>query len=297
MFENPYGVPHAEIVSMLLELPAEMAAQVVFGKYVESSGLVFSGELIQQLIDREALHYSFAWNREFRVTGDRWHDAEAVALAKQMPWDVRRQRFAGGVDFARQTDFTVVIVLDVSSLPARVVWYRRLNRVPWDSIYREVGRAASIFGPSFLGDQTGMAGDVIFENLEETVYCRKHDRVFRRGMLGCSNRDGQRLDCREDKGDYVPLSCVDGFPFTTNSKKNLIEHLRNVMGVGYRAGTPDPFGRLRCPPIVQIEEELSFYSWDDKGLETDTVMGLALAAWQGLEDRPGESLVGSIHGY
>ena len=52
MFENPHGVPHGEIVRMIVENPPEVSAQTVFGKYVESSGLVFSGELVQMLIDR-----------------------------------------------------------------------------------------------------------------------------------------------------------------------------------------------------------------------------------------------------
>jgi hypothetical protein len=304
MFENPYGVPHEEIIAMLLELPSEMAAQVIFGKYVESSGLVFTGELIQQLIDRTAKHYSLAWDREYRITGDRWHFGESVELAKQTPWEVRRHRYAGGVDFARQTDFTVISVLDVSYFPARLVYYRRLNRVPWDSIYREIGRAVSVFGPSWLGDQTGMAGDVIFENLEDTTYCLQHDRVFRREAQGCRDKDGERLSCRESVHNefgekvrnYFPLACVDGYVFSQNSKKNLIEHLRNLMGIGYQSGSDIPFGRLRVPPIVQIEEEASFYAWDDKGLDTDTIMSLALAAWQGLEDQPGAPSPGSIHG-
>ena len=56
------------------------------------------------------------------------------------------------------------------------------------------------------------------------------------------------------------------------------------------------FGYVRMPPIVTVEEELAFYAWDDKGLDTDTVMSLALAAWQGLEDVPQSALLGSVYG-
>jgi len=31
MFSNPYGVPHAEIMAMMMEFPPEVAAQVIFG--------------------------------------------------------------------------------------------------------------------------------------------------------------------------------------------------------------------------------------------------------------------------
>lgn len=99
-----------------------------------------------------------------------------------------------------------------------------------------------------------------------------------------------------DPADYISLGCVDGFDFSASSKKNLIEHARNVMSVGYRSGSDEPFGHVRIPPISKIEEEHSFYSWDDKRLETDTVMGLALALWQGMDDVPQSPLFGSVHG-
>ena len=297
MFENPYGVPHDEIVAQLLEMPAEVAAQVIFGKYVESSGLVFTGERIDMLFDREALHYGGAWNRELRITTDRWHDAFSVEHARQMPSDTRKQRFASGIDFARQTDFTVIFTLDISVRPCRVVYYRRLNRVPWESIYREVGRVAAIFGESILADSTGMAGDVIMDALDSRWYCPIHDRTVQKESGLCRDRNHDALtNPKCDPRRFVNLGCVDGYPFSTGSKKNLIEHLRNTLDVGYLSGSDEPFGWLRSPPIVQLEEELAFYAWDDKGLDTDTVMALALAAWQGLEDVPGPALIGSAYG-
>jgi hypothetical protein len=286
MFENPHGVPHDEIVAMLLELPSEVAAQVIFGKYVESSGLVFSGELIQMMIDRSLP----------RVTGDYWFDQETVDYCKTFGKvhgrDALKSRFHTGIDFARQTDFTVIFGLDTRLFPARVCYYKRLNRVPWESIYREVGRALALFGPSALGDSTGMAGDVIFDALESRYYCVVHDRNAMVADPGCRDRNGQALPgCKAD--DHIMLGTVDRYPFSSGTKMQLIEHLRSAMSKGYRNGSEEPFGALRVPPIVQVEEEASFYAWDDKGLETDTIMSLALAAWQGLEDAPAPAVVGS----
>lgn len=289
MFENPYGVPHDEIMAMLVELPAEVAAQVIFGKYVESSGLVFTGELIQQMIDRSI----------GRITTDRWMAPGSVEEAANWPYHHRGHRWHIGVDVARQTDYTVIFVIDCQIRPARIVSYRRLNRVPWETIYREIGRTMSRFGPSCLMDSTGMAGDVILDALEGRRYCPTHDRTVLIDPNGgggiCRDRHGKALgDC--DERLHVPLGAVEGFIFSTNSKKQLVEHLRNVLGVGYRAGSDEEFGWLRVPPITQLEEEMSFYAWDDKGLDTDTVMALALAAWQGLEDVPAPILIGSVHG-
>lgn len=289
MFENPYGVPHDEIMAMMMEFPAEVAAQVIFGKYVESSGLVFTGELIQNMLDRSL----------DRITGDRWIDPAARAEAANWPAHSRNQRWHIGIDVARKTDFTVIFVLDCYVRPARAVAYRRLNRVPWETIYREIGRHMAIFGTSALIDSTGMAGDVILDALEGRRYCPRHDRTVLIDPNGgggiCRDRQGNALpDCQE--WEHIPLGAVEGYPFSTNSKNQLMEHLRNTLSVGYRQGSDEPYGWLRTPPIVQLEEEMSFYAWDDKGLDTDTVMALSLAAWQGLEDVPQPISFGSVHG-
>jgi hypothetical protein len=286
MFENPYGVPHEEIVSMLLELPSEVAAQVVFGKYVESSGLVFTSELIEMAVNDDA----------GRVTGDRWHDADVVAECKAMPFEGKRNRFHTGIDYARQTDYTVISVLDTRARPAQLVYYRRLNRVPWESIYREVGRALAIFGPSALADSTGMAGDVIMDAIESRRYCPVHDQTFLVADGICIDRHtGQR---NRDCGDsvHISLGSVDGYPFSQGTKRELLEHFRNVLGVGYVSGSDLDFGWLRMPRIVQAVEEMSFYTWLDKGLETDVLMSIALACWQGLEDAPAPAVIGSMYG-
>lgn len=288
MFENPYGVPHDEIVSMILELPSEMAAQVIFGKYVESSGLVFTGELIQMLFDRDGKHYQ--GKAPDRVTGDRWVDSWTMQQARLMSHEQKRGIFATGVDFARLNDFTVLVTLDIRTRPARVVAYRRLNRVPWEGIYREVGRAVYTWGPNVLCDATGMAGDVILDALEERYYDAKADRTILKEQVPEDNGYGDHART------FVSLNCVDGYQFTKSSKQGLIEHLRNLLSVGYNSGDTEDFGWLRSPPIVALEEELSFYSWDDKQLDTDTVMALALAAYQGLELTAGESHLGSPYG-
>jgi hypothetical protein len=75
MFDNPHGVPPAEVIRMIVENPPEVTAQTVFGKYVESSGLVFLGELIEMMIDRR-------WKR---VVGNAWVDGHAANQAHHLP--------------------------------------------------------------------------------------------------------------------------------------------------------------------------------------------------------------------
>lgn len=296
MFENPHGVPHDEIVQMMLELPAEMAAQVIFGKYVESSGLVFTGELVQMLFDRAGSHYGGVPIP--RITGDNWIYNEALIQAGQMNQDQKRNIYATGIDWARLNDYTVIFTLDIRTRPARVVNYRRLNRVPWEGIYREVGRTVHAFGPNVLSDGTGMAGDIILDALQERQYCPTHDRILLRDNGVCRDRRGDPLGgCGGTRHEpYVELNCVEGFQFTKSSKQGLIEHTRNALSSGYRAGSGDDFGIVRAPPIVALEEELAFYAWDDKKLDTDCVMAFALAVYQGIEMSVGEAYIGSPYG-
>jgi hypothetical protein len=289
MFDNPHGVPRDEIIAYIAETPAEVVAQVVFGKYVESSGLVFSGELIQNLVDRTAE----------RITANSFLDRAALTRARSLGYayqDFGRWPYHTGVDFARQTDYTVITTIDTTTLPARVVYFRRLNRVPWETIYTEVGRAASMWGPNVLCDGTGPGGDVVMDELENRLYCPIHKKTVLATGAVCLGRRGEVLE-HPERHHYLPLNVAEAFHFTGTTKKELVEHLRNVLSVGYDATTPDVgFGNLRCPPIVQLEEELTFYAWDDKKLVTDSVFSLALAAWSGLEDPIGEAALGSIYG-
>lgn len=287
MFENPHGVPRDEILRMIATNPAEVVAQTVFGKYVESSGLVFTGELIQNMIDHR-----------IKVPGEAYLNKERLQAARaEMEFykDSWVNPFHTGVDFGRQTDYTVIHTLDISTLPAQTVYWKRLNRVPWESIYEEVGRAVYYFGPNVLVDASGPAGDVIVDALMGRHYCPVHHRTPLVG--GRCMRDGEVLGC--EAGAYVPLSCIDGYYFSSGqgqAKKELVEHLRNTMAVGYAPDAEEAWGWIRTPNIPQLEEELTFYTWDDKRLMTDCIFALALAAWSGLEDVVGSAAVGSAYG-
>jgi len=288
MFDNPYGVDPEEIAKIVTENSPEMVAQVVFGKYVELSGLVFTGELIQNAIDRSLP----------RVLGSAWVDREAAKQA-QLDYEITKwwgQRYHTGVDLARQTDYTVIFTIDtmgVPDRPAKLVYYKRINRVPWESIYAEIGLARYLFGPNILFDSTGPGGDTVRDALESRQYCATHHRTLLNDAR--CQKNGEFLGC--SPRDYLALNCADGFHFSGSSKKELVEHLRNVLSIGYNPGNPDvSFGWLRVPPIPQLEEELAFYAWDDKRLQTDCLFALALACWSGLEDVVGDSVIGSIFG-
>jgi hypothetical protein len=287
MFDNPHGVPHEDIIRYILENPPEVIAQVVFGRYVESSGLVFTAELIQQMIDR-----TLPVVRSQTYLDPAAADGAEEWLTRFKYWG---QRYHTGVDFARQTDYTVVTTIDTLHKPARVVYWKRLNRVPWETIYAEVGRARMLFGPNILCDGTGPGGDVAMDALESRLYCPVHHRCVLLDQPQCLDPRGEPLECNRDV--YLGLSCAEAFHFTGTTKKQLVDHLRICLSVGYNpVGESNDFGWIRTPPIPQLEEEMTFYTWDDKGLETDCLFSLALAAWSGLEDPVSAPALGSVYG-
>lgn len=273
MYENPWGVPHEEIDRMVRENPPEVVAQVVFGKFVESSGLVFTAELINQFFDRSVP----------KVMADFWVDE---ARTRQGRLDQSNKldpyRYSIGVDLARKKDYTVIFVIDLRAHPHRVVYYRRLNRVPWDTIYAEIGRACAWYsGYELFVDATGSGGDVVMDALLSHWYCPAHHVVY--PMNGRCSQHGRPAPGWELEGGncFVKRVRIDAqeYIFTAKGKADLINHLQDVFSDGYDASRPElEFGLLRCPVIHHLQEELTEYAWEDKKLQTDCVFGLALAA-------------------
>lgn len=291
MFDNPHGVKPHEIMRYIVENPPEIVAQVVFGKYVESSGLVFSGELIKKMFD----------TTQDVVRANQWIDKDAARQAR-MEFEHRGgrwgHRYHTGVDFARQTDYTVITTLDCAVRPARLVYWKRLNRVPWEAIYAEVGLAAHLWGRDILCDGTGPGGDTAMDALWSRRYCPEHHQCNLGGTRCTNPKTSEVYGC--NPRSYISLAFADDYDFgggTGLRKRELVEHLRAVLSVGYDpVDASKDFGWLRLPPIPQLEEELAFYTWDDKRLMTDCLFSLALAAWSGLEDAPRGSIVGSVYG-
>ena len=95
MLQNPYGVPRSEVAKYIANNTTEVVAQVVFGKYVDASGLVFSSELITQLFDRTMPKVS----DDFWIDTDRWKKGRV-----EQAEDFNPHRYATGVDLGRKKD-------------------------------------------------------------------------------------------------------------------------------------------------------------------------------------------------
>ena len=291
-FENPYGVPWRELARLIVEQPSAMVAQTVFGKLVPDDGAVFSFELLQGL---------FRGWAGGPISSTVWIDAEVqeqAGLVRQFLRDQGRapvDRFCGGADLARKKDATVIFVLDLDGVPerpARVVYYRRVERCPWPVIYAEIALASYLFDCEILVDSTG-AGDVVCEELDNRSYCPAH-HVTNEVPNGCVDHEGTPRGCRPE--DYRPIP-IARFQFSESTKSKLITNLAQVLGHGFDPGQPEKeYGLIRAPRIIRLQEQLPIYRWADRKLETDEVMGLSLAAWAGLRDMVGPASIGSSFG-
>ena len=240
IYDNPF-LPEEDIRlrdRLLASADPKIREQVLFGEFVDFTGLAFTRDQRDNAFDPSLPHH------EPYIPGHRY----VVA------WDL-----------GRTTDFTVGIVLDITTRPWRLVSFTRLNRVAWEEIYATIGRVAQQYRIRWSTiDATGPQGDVIEEELTK------------RGVM------------------------VDPYKSTTKALKlDLINGLQNALDEGRTAtGTTlhvDPengteyevpllqepgtgWGILRLPTITQLMDEMGIYSLDDKDIEfTDSVMSLALA--------------------
>ena len=278
-------MPPDELVDLILESRWRSSPRWCSAATCCSSGLVYSSRLILNLFGGGE-----------RVPEAEWCDLEARAQwLRERDHYGERARFFGGVDLARKKDQTVIFVLDSDPVrhdrPARVVYYRRLSRVPWEVVYGAIGRACHLFGAELLLDSTG-AGDVVCEELDGRRYCPTHDRTVS-GFGACEDHTGERLNCNPD--DYHRM-VLGRFEIQTASKVQLLTHLAQVLGHDYRSSEPDhPFGLVRSPLIPQLQLELAGYQWEDRKLNTDHVIAFALACWMAVRELPGAAAVGGTY--
>jgi phage FluMu gp28-like protein len=193
-----------------------------------------------------------------------WADIQAavcdVATLRQAQGGRGDGVTVAGIDWARYSDYTAVVILEVCSSPtsprgptgptlARVIALDRLNRMDWHS---QVERVADLLCrhrvSAVLADQTSV-GDPVLEILRNTLWGERH------------------LDAE-----------IEGMVFTNQSKRELIDNLAIRLAhqeVGF-------------PYDEQLVRELQFYEYEltesgnvktgaRRGYHDDCVIALALA--------------------
>lgn len=157
-----------------------------------------------------------------------------------------------GVDWARYSDYTAVVIVDAGASPHRVIAVDRFNRLSWET---QVERVASLLEQhrvsAVLTDQTSI-GDPLLEQLRKRLW---------------------------EKGGAM---AIEGFTFTNTSKREIIDNL--VIRLAHR--------ELALPDDEQMIRELQYFEYEltvagnvrmnaKSGYTDDLVVALALAVWKG----------------
>lgn len=202
----------------------------------------------------------FAVEYEARFVDDQsavfaWEEIEAAANSSgqwtvnsgESGWDT----VVAGIDWARYPDYTALVALRVSESGCEVVDIDRFNGLGWNlQIERAVRFLAANRVTAVLTDQTSV-GDPVTEQLKE--------RLWKAGVD----------------------TTVDGYVFTNQSKRDLIEHLALRFAQG----------RIAIPRDEQLMRELQYFEYEltasgnvrmnaRSGCHDDLVIALALACWQ-----------------
>ncbi|MCX6345483.1 MAG: terminase family protein [Armatimonadetes bacterium] len=178
-----------------------------------------------------------------------WEDINA-ALERPSA-GIEYEYVVAGIDWARYSDFTAIVALGVSESGVKVIAMDRFNGMGWSAqIERVVGFLKANAVSQALTDQTSI-GDPLLEQLRTKLW---------------------------DTGADV---LVDGYGFTSQSKRDLVEHL--AMKLSHI--------QLSIPRDETLMRELQYYEYEltqygnvrmnaRSGSHDDLVVALALACWQ-----------------
>ena len=239
IYDNPY-LPVEDIQmrdQLLMSADPKVRQQVLDGEFVDFAGLAFTRDQRDNAFDPSMPQW------------EPYHDGHRYMVA---------------FDLARQTDYTVGGVLDITTKPWKLVSFTRLNKVAWEEIYATIDRVTKEYRCKFARiDATGPGGDVIEEEMTKRgIRVDPFKTSTRASKLDIING----LQSALDEGRLVT-----GFGETKDDNGVVQRHpILEGPGEGH-------WGLLRLPCISQLMDEMGIYSLDDKNIPfTDSVMMLAL---------------------
>lgn len=229
----------------------------------------------------QVLYGAFVSDEGMAFTSDQLEQSFVEGLPTHVPPRSGR-KYVQAWDLARRTDWTVGVTFDITEKPYHMVDFVRLQKVPWETIYNTIRDRSKMYGVTMpIIDATGPGGDVIEEELTKRgIYVQPEKTVSLAAKLNLINT----LQTAMDDGRRVV-------------------GMRVVLDeTGQPREIPDleppgrDWGLIRMPPIPEFVDEFGVYTIDDKKLQTDTVMAVALAiseVYQGVHYEPSEA---SIYG-
>lgn len=156
-----------------------------------------------------------------------------------------------GTDFGKTVDFTVHVALRANG---ELIGFDRYHEIDWVFQRKRTVAFCQKYDASLLVDSSGL-GDPIFDSLK-----REYGKV-------------------------------EGYKFTNPTKKALIENLSIMLDNGEIWFPGDPAKKEFSPELQVLKSELEAFTYElspsgniqynaPEGLHDDTVLALALAAWQ-----------------
>jgi hypothetical protein len=259
IYDNPF-LPPDDIKmrdQLLASADPKVRQQVLFGEFVDFTGLAFTRDQRDNAFDPALSHF--------------------VA-------PVSGRKYVVAWDLGRTTDFTVGIVLDITERPWRLVHFVRLNRVSWETIYDTIKATAELFGIRWsVIDATGPQGDVIEEELTKRgVQVDGYKSTTKALKVDLINGLQNALD--EGRG-------VTGYYDQTDEQGNTFQ-----IPILQQPGTGWGVLRLPCITQLMDEMGVYSLDDKDIAF-TDSVMSLALAVHAAYEMEPlAEPVVGGLYG-
>jgi len=221
-WENPY-ISREYIESQRAVLSPRQFAVEYEAEFMDNASSVFSWEII----------------------------SSAVELGRDMRCgEIDESFIAAGIDWARYSDYTAVVIVDAGVYPHRVISIDRFRGASWQAQVEMIASLLAKHGVAFaLTDQTSI-GDPLLEQLRRVVYER-----------GFQTR-------------------VEGLIFTNQIKREIVDNLVMKMAGGF----------IALPSDERLIRELQSFEYEltvagsvrmnaRRGMNDDIVIALALAEW------------------
>jgi hypothetical protein len=251
--DNRY-IPLKQIEAMrerYKDYPA-LLQMVFYGKLIPSSGRSLTGAQINNAVDK-----TLPFDARDRVG----EPTKGVPIMYGTTAKEEGHKYVSFWDIAMETDWSVGITLDVTSLPFFVKNMTRVNRsviTGWNELFDLMIKEHRRYGCVQHYDATGQLGGKLSDDLKKLAFEQNLSPSWSHPMMIIGDK-GRKKSGQIGKEELI--NCLT----LAFSWKQPVD--------GEDTGV---WGKVRIPNIVQLKKELAQYHPDDKKIkETDSVIALA----------------------
>lgn len=159
---------------------------------------------------------------------ERCFDAELGVFSGKQPYmlpHIAGHVYITGVDWAKESDMTVVVTYDTTTLPWVCVGWQMMNRQPWPEMIRKATTQWQVYGGKLVHDATGLGNvvhdwirDMMPPHLLPDVYPlvmsagRERSNLFSEYITGIENDDIRypRIEYAYNEHKYVTVDDLYG---------------------------------------------------------------------------------------